>query len=247
MTGVRFLAADWDADSQVIAGTTFRNGGVSTGAYRGLNLGAHVGDRPAAVRANRQAFADGLELPAEPAWLRQVHGCRVAEAPFAAEEPEADACITRDPDVVCAVLTADCLPVLFATADGRAVGAAHAGWRGLHSGVLEATVAAFECDPRTLKAWFGPAISQPSFEVGAEVREAFLARTPRAAAYFAANAAGRWQADLYGLARLALDQAGVTAVHGGGRCTFAESAAFFSHRRDGRCGRMASVIWRRAT
>ncbi len=245
MKTVSFLRADWPVPANVVAGTTLRSGGVSDGAYAGLNLGAHVGDRREAVSENRRRLKGALRLPDEPAWLRQVHGRNVVCAPFRGAEPEADAAVTRLDDVVCAVLTADCLPVLFCAADGSAVAAAHAGWRGLCAGVLEATVAAFDCEPAQLTAWLGPAISQPSFEVGAEVRRAFLDRDAAAARHFEENAAGRWQADLYGLARQRLENAGLTAIYGGGRCTYAETGSFYSYRRDGQCGRMASLIFRR--
>ena len=239
-----FLRADWPAPEGVVAGTSVRVGGVSTGAYESLNLGGHVEDRDANVRENRSRLHALLTLPAEPAWLRQIHGTRVARLPFGDESREADASISTGGDDVCAVLTADCLPVLFTRSDGLAIAAAHAGWRGLCAGVLEATVAAFDCDPSLLMAWLGPAISQPAFEVGPEVRERFVAADSGAAACFVANAAGRWQADLYGLARRRLAGSGVTAIYGGGRCTYREAEVFFSYRREGRCGRMASLIFR---
>lgn len=241
---VDFLAADWPAPAGVVAGTSLRTGGVSAGAYDSLNLGAHVDDRPASVAENRARLQSHLALPAEPAWLRQVHGTSVVNLPFEGVEPEADAAITAAMGAVCVVMTADCLPVLLARRDGAAVGAAHAGWRGLCAGVLESTVAAFDCDPGLLRVWLGPAISQAAFEVGPEVREQFVAHDARAADCFAANHAGRWQADLYGLARQRLRAAGVDAIFGGERCTFREAESFFSHRRDGPCGRMANVIYR---
>lgn len=245
MSGGSFLKADWPAPANIVAGTTLRNGGVSEGVYASLNLGAHVGDRALAVGENRQRVAERLRLPGEPYWLRQVHGHRVVRAPFGDAEPEADACLTGETGVVCAVLTADCLPVLFCSADGSAVGAAHAGWRGLSAGVLEAVIAAFDCDPGSLTAWLGPAISQPSFEVGAEVRREFVDHDAAAARHFERNAAGRWQADLYGLARQRLESSGLKAIYGGGRCTYRETDAFYSYRRNGECGRMASLIFRR--
>lgn len=250
MAAAEWLPADWAAPGRVVAGTTMRGGGVSRGACASLNLAAHVGDDPRLVAENRRRFREALALPAEPVWLSQVHGTAVlAVAEDLAQSaaglpPVADAAVTRLPDTVLAVLTADCLPVVLASDASPAVGVAHAGWRGLQAGVLEATVAALNEDPASLTAWLGPAISQPAFEVGSEVREAFLARAPEAAECLVANARGRWQADLYGLARLALARAGVTQVHGGGRCTHAEPAAFFSYRRDGECGRMATFVYR---
>jgi len=245
MAEEEFIAADWPAPGNIVAGTTQRIGGVSQGSYTDFNLGAYVADEPDAVAANRLRLKNLLDLPGDPAWLRQVHGVNVVAAPLGDAEPEADASIAVMPGTVCAVLTADCLPVLFATRDGSAVAAAHAGWRGLCAGVLEATVSAFTCDPGNLYAWLGPAISQAAFEVGNEVREQFLRNDPVAEGAFETNSAGRWQADLYQLARQRLGRAGVTGVFGGNRCTFTEKDTFFSYRRDGQCGRMASLIYRR--
>jgi YfiH family protein len=202
-----------------------------------------VGDDAAAVAANRARLRAALRLPSEPTWLEQVHGARVLDLD-AEEVVPADGAVSGRAGTVCAVLTADCLPVLLTDTAGRRVGVAHAGWRGLLAGVLPAAVRALGASPERVLAWLGPAISQPAYEVGAEVRDAFLARDPGAAACFAANSRGRWQADLYGLARRSLAAAGVTAVHGGGLCTFAEPARFFSHRREAPCGRMATLIFR---
>ena len=239
---VRWLPADWPAPPGVVAGMTLRTGGVSRGAFESLNLGAHVGDDPAAVRENRSRFLEACELPAEPHWLTQVHGDRaLVEPPPGAE---ADASVSRSAGGACAVLVADCLPVLLASADGGTIAAAHAGWRGLAAGIVENTVTAMDRDPGRLVAWLGPAISAQAFEVGDEVREAFTRRDPDAAEHFVRNDRGRWLADLYGLARLRLARAGVIDVHGGSRCTFGEPNAFFSYRRDGHCGRMAAFIFR---
>lgn len=237
-----WLRADWPAVPGVFAGTTRRTGGVSEGAYASLNLGAHVGDDAGRVAENRRRFVEMCRLPAEPAWLSQVHGTTVVELPKAAPGVTADAAITRQTGVVCAVLTADCLPVVLARGDGSGVGVAHAGWRGLCAGVLEATVAALG-DPGDMLAWLGPAISQPAFEVGPEVRQQFLAADADAAAHFAKGTDGRWHADLYGIARQRLERAGVTDLSGGGRCTYREDEQFFSYRRDGECGRMATFVW----
>ncbi len=246
------VAVDWPAPARVRACYTQRAGaGVSTGAYARFNLGAHVGDDPAAVAANRRALAEALALPAPPRWLHQVHGSAVVELGAAAADdgeappPTADAAVSRCAGVVCALLTADCLPVLMCDRAGSVVGAAHAGWRGLAAGVLEATVAAMGVAPASLLAWLGPAISAPAFEVGDEVRAAFLAAGgARAAAAFTANARGRWQADLALLARQRLQALGVAAIGGPGPCTAGEADRFFSHRRDGgRTGRMASLVW----
>lgn len=239
-----WIPANWPAPDDVVAGTTLRSGGVSSGVFDSLNLGAHVDDDARAVRENRTRFSSFCDLPSEPRWLKQVHGNNVALEPAPGELPEADAAITRKSAVVCAVLTADCLPVIFTSSDGAELAVTHAGWRGLVAGVLEATVSAIATKPRKLLAWLGPAISQSAFEVGGDVREAFLADDPAAADCFTANACGRWQADLYQLARMRLRKAGVENVSGGDYCTFGEPGRFFSHRRDGACGRMASFVFR---
>jgi hypothetical protein len=241
---VTWIPADWPAPAGITGGTTCRVGGVSRDAYASLNLAAHVGDDESLVRVNRQRFINDRRLPHEPAWLTQVHGTTVVRAEDPGAANGADAIITGSANNVCAILSADCLPVLFASDDGRECAAAHAGWRGLCGGVLEATVAAFNAPPSRLMAWFGPAISQQAFEVGDEVRDRFHAFDPAAAACFDANPRGRWQADLYGLAALRLRKAGVTKLYGGGRCTFGEPEAFFSYRRDGQCGRMATFVFR---
>ncbi len=243
MTGDDFLPADWPAPSRVRAGTSLRTGGVSQGPWRSFNLGAHTDDDSAAVAENRARLRDYLGLPAEPAWLRQVHGIDVADAAEGSDRT-ADAAVARRPDAVCAVLTADCLPVLLCDRDGERVAAAHAGWRGLAGGVLAAAVAALDVDPASLMAWLGPAIGPGAFEVGAEVRDAFLQRRPtHDTAFRPAATGGKYLGDLYALARGELAAAGVTAVFGGGLCTVSDPARFYSYRRDGVTGRMASLIW----
>jgi YfiH family protein len=228
----------------VRAAFTLRSGGASAAPFDSLNLGAHVGDSPAAVAENRRRVCQVLNLPAEPAWLEQVHGTRVADLDVCGEpETPADAVLTRKPGRVCAVQVADCMPVLFAARDASAVAVAHAGWRGLAAGVLEATVARLGVAAGGLIAWLGPAISGRHFEVGGEVRAAFLGADGGASAAFTQNARGRWQCDLAALARRRLAALGVTEVSGGAWCTYAEPARFFSFRRDGRCGRMAALIW----
>lgn len=239
-----FLAADWPAPANVVAGTTLRHGGVSGGVYASLNLANHVEDDPELVAENRRRVERALELPGEPQWLRQVHKTRVATAPFD-ESPEADASVTAQVGVVCAVLTADCLPVLITDRAGSAVAAVHAGWRGLSAGVIGTAIERIERPRDALIAWLGPAISQAAFEIGGEVRRRFLDADPDAADCFLRNPRGRWQADLYGLARRELERCGVVAVFGGQRCTYTEPASFFSYRRDGNCGRMASLIYLR--
>lgn len=240
-----WIPANWPAPHGVVAGTSLRHGGVSSGSYRSLNLGANTSDEASAVEENRNRFRAFCDLPSEPRWLRQVHGTRVVSEPPAGEAVEADAAVTRQPGVVCAVLTADCLPVILSSADGAELAVAHAGWRGLAAGILEATVGTLSADPADLVAWLGPAISQPAFEVGDEVRRAFVASDRAAEKCFVANERGRWQADLYALARLRLGKLGVPRVSGGEYCTFGEPQRFFSYRRDGACGRMASFVFRR--
>ena len=246
MSGPELIFPDWPAPAGIRAAFTLRTGGVSRPPFDTCNIAAHVGDQPRAVAENRALLRAGLSLPAEPAWLKQVHGHRVVDLDRQAsvDVPDpADAAVTRAPGRVCAIQVADCMPVLFAAADGAAVGAAHAGWRGLAGGVLEATVRALKTPPGELLAWLGPAIGQPHFEVGEEVRAAFLAADSGAAAAFVVNSRGRWQCDLYVLARRKLAAIGVAAVHGGGWCTYADAGRFFSYRRDGRCGRMTALIW----
>jgi hypothetical protein len=235
------ILPDWPAPARVKGLMTTRAGGVSQAPWAGLNLGDHVGDDPEHVAANRARLRQ--QLPNEPAWLRQVHGARVVET-GREPNPEADAAFTRQPVQVCAVLTADCLPVLFCDRAGSVVAAAHAGWRGLAGGVLEATVAAMQVPPGEVLAWMGAAIGPQAFEVGDEVRQAFIAQHAEASEAFVPQPApGKWLADIYRLARIRLNPIGVQAIYGGGRCTFNESDAFYSYRRDGVTGRMASLIW----
>jgi purine-nucleoside/S-methyl-5'-thioadenosine phosphorylase / adenosine deaminase len=199
---------------------------------------------PARVRAVVSTRGEGdPPLPAPPAWLRQVHGKRVVDAALAAGEPEADAAFASSPGVVCVVKAADCLPVLFADEAGKVVGAAHAGWRGLAAGVVEATVDAMRVPPGSLIAWLGPAIGPQAYEVGEEVRDAFLAHDARAAAAFAPRRPGHWLLDLYAVARQRLAARGVTRVHGGGLCTYSEPARFPSWRRDRTRERIAAFVW----
>ncbi|MDP1644687.1 MAG: peptidoglycan editing factor PgeF [Thiobacillus sp.] len=222
---------------------TTREGGVSGTPWASFNLGDHVGDDPRQVAANRARLRQ--QLPAEPGWLKQIHSARVVEL---GRDPnrEADAAYTRQAEQVCAVLTADCLPVLFCDRAGSVVAAAHAGWRGLSGGVLEATVAAMQVPPGEILAWMGVAIGPQAFEVGDEVRQAFVNRHPHAAEAFLPHPAatpGKWLADIYQLARIRFNDAGVQAIYGGGRCTYQETDSFYSYRRDGVTGRMASLIW----
>ncbi|HEX4268276.1 MAG TPA: peptidoglycan editing factor PgeF [Steroidobacteraceae bacterium] len=247
MSGPDLIVPEWPAPAGVRAAFTLRTGGVSQPPLDSFNVGSRVEDEPHAVEENRKRLRQRLELPAEPAWLTQVHGARVAdldsEGSGGALAP-ADGAVTRTAGRVCAIQVADCMPVLFASADGAVIGAAHAGWRGLAAGVLDTVVRAMHVPPERLVAWLGPAIGQAHFEVGEEVRAAFLAADSQAAAAFTANARGRWQCDLYALARRRLAGLGVGEVYGAGWCTYADPERFFSFRRDGRCGRMAALIWR---
>jgi len=237
------LTPDWPAPAAVHAAFTLRTGGVSAPPFDSLNVAVHVGDAAAAVTENRQRICAQLRLPAQPSWMEQVHGTDVLELAGKTPHATADAVFTRRPGRVCVVQVADCLPVLFAAGDGSAVAVAHAGWRGLAAGVLEATVARLALQPRELIAWLGPAIGPGHFEVGPEVRAAFTAHDAGAAAAFASNARGRWQCDLAALARRRLATLGVTAVFGASWCTYADRTSFYSYRRDGPCGRMAALIW----
>lgn len=242
MPAPEVLRPDWPVPAGVRALFTTRRGGVSVGSYDSLNLAAHVGDDDAAVAANRHRLRHALGLPLEPAWLEQVHGIAVAVLPGPATGA-ADAAVTFARGSVCAVLVADCLPVFLASRAGDRVGIAHAGWRGLAAGVVEATVRALDCEPRTLVAWLGPSIGPAAFEVGPEVREAFLARDPGAVQAFRQGRAGRFFADLPALARRRLAATGVDSVHGGDLCTYSDPARFYSYRRDGATGRMAALAW----
>jgi hypothetical protein len=240
-----WIVPDWPAPPSVGALATVRSGGVSQEPYSSLNLGDYVGDEPARVAGNRAILR--AHLPAEPCWLRQVHGRVVATADDGnAGNQEADASVARKPGVVCGILSADCLPVLFCDEAGTVVAAAHAGWRGLAAGVLEAAVRAMGVAPETLLVWLGPAIGPDHFEVGDEVRAAFIARQPQAATAFRARG-DKWLADLYLLARLRLASLGTTRVFGGNFCTYGDAGRFFSYRRDGRTGRMASLVWLRGS
>lgn len=235
------IVPDWPAPANVRTLQTTRHGGVSTAAYDSLNLGSHVGDAPLAVARNRMLL--NTLLPSEPVWLEQVHGTAVVSADMAGCRVQADACIARQRGSVCVVMTADCLPVLLCDEQGTVVGAAHAGWKGLAAGVIEATVCEMAVEPHKLMAWLGPAIGPDAFEVGDEVRAVFLATDPQAAAAFVPGQSGKWFADIHALARMRLDALGITRIYGGGHCTFRERDDFYSYRRDGVTGRMGSFIW----
>jgi len=260
---MRFITPDWPAPAGVRAATTTRHGGVSQPPFDSLNLGGHVGDHAEHVAANRRTLVEMLALPSEPHWLSQVHGTTMVDLDSEPSGlPEADASTTRRANSVCAVLTADCLPVLFCDRAGTQVAAAHAGWRGLAAGVLEETVATFSASSEDLLVWMGPAIGPQAFEVGEEVRQAFCAPghplcpqgghspcdvdSAAAEAFVAVQSETnekKWLADIYQLARQRLAAVGVNALYGGGRCTLTEADDYYSFRRDGKTGRMASLIW----
>ena len=253
-----WLEPDWPAPATVRACCTTRQGGVSLAPYDSFNLGDHVGDEAGAVQANRAYLQQVLQLPQAPAWLQQVHGTTLLRLPQQCEGvAQADASVTNQAGCVCAVLTADCLPLLFCDRQGTTVAAAHAGWRGLAAGVIEATVAGLQVAPQELLVWLGPAIGPAAFEVGEDVRQAFITHDAQAAAAFvenetvandvieshAAAESGRWFADIYALARLRLHGLGITQLYGGGLCTYTDRQRFYSYRRDHTTGRMASLIW----
>lgn len=238
-----FLAADWPAPTHIQAGTTLRTGGVSEPPFDTLNLGAHTGDEAAVVAKNRSCLIATLGLSSEPAWFNQVHGTTVADLDTG-HGGAADAAVTTRSDCIPVVMTADCLPVVFCDTAGTCWGAAHAGWRGLAAGVLEATVAALPAAPDELLAWLGPAIGPARFEVGRDVLEAFRRNDPDSANCFtAASGPDKYWADIYALARRRLRAAGLARIYGGGLCTVDDSARFYSYRRDGATGRMATLVW----
>lgn len=232
---------EWPAPLRVRALQTMRGGGCSPAPWGSFNLGDHVGDAPERVAENRQRLRS--LLPGEPFWLQQVHGNLAVDADKSLAMVAADASFTRCAGMVCAVMTADCLPVLFCDRNGTVVAAAHAGWRGLLAGVLEQTLHRMEVQPSEVLAWLGPAIGPLSFEVGAEVRAAFCAESAFAQAAFAPAESGKWLADIYLLARYRLERCGVRSVYGGDACTVSEKSRYFSYRREGVTGRMASLIW----
>lgn len=241
MAEAAFIYPDWPAPARVAAVSSTRLGGFSRAPWNGFNLGGHVGDDPSAVAANRRQLFQLLDMPEAPCWLQQIHGARVVSA--SGQGCEADASISGRPGKVCAVMTADCLPLLLCNRQGSQVAAVHAGWRGLAAGVIENTLDGFDCPPQDILAWLGPAIGPAAFEVGSEVRQAFVQQDPQAARAFRSRRKDKWLADIYQLARLRLSGKGVHQVSGGNYCTYSDSRRFFSYRRDGQTGRMASLIW----
>lgn len=242
---LRLVVPDWPAPMTIGALSTTRMGGGSQAPFDHLNLGDHVGDDPQAVTANRLLLQQALGAGVRCQWLNQVHGAKVARLDRVGPVPDADAAVTQKPGIACLVMTADCLPVLFCDRQGTRVAAAHAGWRGLAGGVLEATLEALAVPADQLLCWLGPAIGPRAFEVGAEVKQQFCRQQPEAESAFVPydRLRNSWLADIYQLARLRLARAGITAIYGGQACTFTDRERFFSYRRDGQTGRMASLIW----
>lgn len=243
---MQFIQPNWQVPVAIHALTTTREGGVSQAPYHSLNLGSHVGDVLADVQANRERLVKHAGLPQFPLFLNQTHSTRVIRLPYLGEDLNADAVYTNQPNQVCLVMTADCLPVLFCSRDGTEIAAAHAGWRGLCDGILERTVEQFACPPQQIQAWLGPAIGSAAFQVGEEVNQQFCAFDPQAAQAFQPDptTSGKFFADIYQIARQRLNKLGITQITGGEHCTYSDSERFFSYRRDKQTGRMATLIWR---
>lgn len=244
---MKVITPNWQAPDYIHAFCTTRLGGVSQTPFDSLNLGSHVGDELADVEQNRERLAQFANFPQAPIYLNQIHSTKVIRLPLSDDtDLNADAVYTNLPNQVCLVMTADCLPVLFCSKDGKEIAAAHAGWRGLCDGMLEATVAEFECSTADIQVWLGPAISQKAFQVGKEVIEQFCAFDPQAESAFIADptTSGKFLGDLYQIARQRLNKLGISNIWGGDYCTYSDSENFFSFRRDKRTGRMATLIWR---
>ena len=235
-----FIIPEWPAPSNIKAIQTTRSGGISVAPYDSLNLGSHVQDDTLAVAKNRQFISK--YLPSEPVWLNQVHGVDVIDAAKSTNVQDADASYSKNKNVVCVTMTADCLPVLLCNKQGNAVASIHAGWRSLCNGVIEVTIKEMGVEPEDLMAWLGPAIGPDAFEVGGEVREAFIAKDNQAEMAFVASG-NKWLGDLYLIAKQRLNKQGVNQIYGGKECTYSNPSRYFSFRRDGVTGRMATMIW----
>ncbi|MCK9047231.1 peptidoglycan editing factor PgeF [Haemophilus influenzae] len=242
---MQVINPNWSVPKNIHAFTTTREGGVSLKPYFSFNLGDHLGDNKSAVKTNRTLLVEKFGLPQTPIFLTQTHSTRVLQLPYSGQNLEADAVYTNVPNQVCAVMTADCLPVLFTTTSGNEVAAVHAGWRGLCDGVLEETVKYFQAKSEDIIAWFGPAIGPTAFQVGIDVVKQFVAVDEKAKLAFQPNAIeeGKYLGNLYQIATQRLNNLGITQIYGGNHCTFNEKEKFFSYRRDNQTGRMASVIW----
>jgi YfiH family protein len=238
-----FIKPNWPAPSHIKAYTTLRTGGVSLPPYQGFNLAEHVGDDSFHVQTNRKLLNSMLSLPNEPIWLEQTHSTQVLSAIPENRGKEADAAFTREAQQICIVLTADCLPLLVCDREGKSVAAIHAGWRGLAHGVIENTLAAMNLSPKNLLVWLGPAIGPTVYEVGDEVRQLFIEKDPRAEMCFMPSPHQRWLANMYDLARQRLQSYGIENIYGGDYCTYLDKDQFYSYRRDGQTGRMASLIY----
>lgn len=240
------IIPNWNIPKHIHAFTTIRTGGVSKPPFDSFNLGNHVNDDPQDVAQNRALLVEKFHLPQSPLFLTQTHSTRVIELPYSGEDIEADAVYTNQPNQVCLVMTADCLPVLFVSKDGKEIAAAHAGWRGLCDGILEETVAKFQCPRNEISAWLGPAISEKAFQVGKEVIEQFCTFDPRAEEAFIqdSSTSGKFLGNLYQIATQRLNKLGITEISGGEYCTYTQVDLFFSYRRDKQTGRMATLIWR---
>lgn len=240
------IIPNWNAPKQIQAFTTVRNGGVSQAPFDSFNLGSHVNDNLADVMKNRELLVEKFQLPQMPLFLNQTHSTKVIRLPYTGTDLEADAVYTNQPNQVCLIMTADCLPALFVSQGGKEIAAAHAGWRGLCDGVLEATVAEFECEPAQISVWLGPAIGPNAFQVGNEVIEQFCAFDPNAEEAFIedGSTSGKFLGNLYQIAKQRLNKLGIVNIFGGDHCTYTEKEHFFSYRRDKQTGRMASLIWR---
>ncbi|QGM80245.1 peptidoglycan editing factor PgeF [Otariodibacter oris] len=243
---MKYIIPTWSVPTNIQALTTLREGGVSEPPFDSFNLGDHVGDIPESVLANRKQLVEQVQLPHFPTFLTQTHSTKVLSLPYSSDNLEADAVYTNQPNQVCLIMTADCLPVLFCSKDGKEIAAAHAGWRGLCDGILEETVAKFASSTSDISAWFGPAIGPTVFQVGHEVRDQFCAVDPNASSAFIADetTSGKFLCNIYQLAQQRLNRLGITDITGGEHCTYSEPQSFFSYRRDGRTGRMATLIWR---
>lgn len=239
------IIPNWQAPVNVRGFTTTRQGGVSLAPFDSFNLGDHVGDEKSAVKTNRTLLRQDFGLPQSPLFLTQTHSTRVIQLPYQGENLEADAVYTRAPNQVCAIMTADCLPVMFCSIQGDEVACAHAGWRGLCDGVLEETVKCFQAKSENIIAWLGPAIGKTAFQVGREVVEQFVTQDPNARLAFQpdGNNQDKFFGDLYQLATQRLNRLGIHQIYGGEHCTFTEKDQFFSYRRDKQTGRMATVVW----
>lgn len=237
-----WITADWPAPANINAVTTLRTGGISQGEFSSLNPADHVNDKVQHVLANRQKINAMLSLPAEPVWLRQTHSIQAVCADQVTGIPEADASYTMQSNIVCTVLTADCLPILLCGLQRTSIAAIHGGWRGLLNGIIGSTLC--KMPGGEFMAWLGPAISAQSFEVGDDVRNAFINKSGQFTAAFTDHADGKYLADIYQLARILLNNAGIQQIYGGQYCTVRESERFFSYRRDGLTGRMATMVWK---